>query len=72
MDHHNHKMLTLLLMTWLLPFAAPVLVVWVRTLATAGLTAVFDGDHNFLNVAFFLVLVDFASWTSGPLFERSR
>ena len=69
---HHHKMLILLLMTWLLPLAAPALAVWVRTLATAGLTTPFDGDHNFLNAAPFLVMVDFASWTRGPLFQRQR
>jgi hypothetical protein len=71
-NNHNHSMHLLLLMTWLLPLAAPVLVVWVRTLAVAGLTTPFDGDHFFLSAAPFLVLVDFASWTSGPLFERQR
>jgi hypothetical protein len=70
-DHH-HSMHILLLVTWLLPLAAPVLAVWVRTLLTAGLTTPFDGDHFFLNVAPFLVLVDFASWTAGPLFVRPR
>ena len=69
---HHHNMLILLLMTWLLPLAAPALAVWVRTLATAGLTTPFDGDHNFLNAAPFLVMVDFASWTRGPLFPRQR
>lgn len=69
---HHHNMLILLLMTWLLPLAAPALAVWVRTLATAGLTTPFDGDHNFLNAAPFLVMVDFASWTRGPLFQRQR
>ncbi|KAJ7368736.1 PGAP1-like protein-domain-containing protein [Mycena albidolilacea] len=69
-NNHNHSMHLLLLMTWLLPLAAPVLVVWVRTLAVAGLTTPFDGDHFFLSAAPFLVLVDFASWTNGPLFER--
>ncbi|KAJ6539751.1 PGAP1-like protein-domain-containing protein [Mycena capillaripes] len=69
-NNHNHNMHLLLLMTWLLPLAAPVLVVWVRTLAVAGLTTPFDGDHFFLSVAPFLVLVDFASWTNGPIFER--
>lgn len=59
-------------MTWLLPLAAPVLAVWVRTLLTAGLTTPFDGDHNFLAVVPFLVLTDFASWTPGRLFERPR
>ncbi|KAJ7437139.1 PGAP1-like protein-domain-containing protein [Mycena galericulata] len=68
--NHNHNMHLLLLMTWLLPLAAPVLVVWARTLAVAGLTTPFDGDHFFLSVAPFLVLVDFASWTNGPIFEK--
>lgn len=71
-DNRNHNMHLLLLMTWLLPLAAPVLAVWVRTLITAGLTTPFDGDHNFFNVAPFLVLVDFISWHSGALFERQR
>lgn len=69
-DRHNWHLL--LFMTWLLPLAAPVLAVWVRTLATAGYTTPFDGDHNFLIVAPFLILVDFASWTSGPLFIKHR
>jgi hypothetical protein len=71
-NSRNHNMHVLLLMTWLLPLAAPVLAVWVRTLVTAGLTTPFDGDHDFFNVAPFLVLVDFASWHSGALFERQR
>ena len=54
----NARLHLLLFMTWLLPLAAPVLAVWVRTLATAGLTTPFDGDHNFLYVAPFLVLVE--------------
>jgi len=70
-DHHHNKHL-LLLMTWLLPLVVPTLAVWVRTLATAGLTTPFDGDHFFPKVAPFLVLVDFASWTTGPLFEKQR
>ena len=57
----NEREHLLLLMTWLLPLAAPVLAVWVRTLFTAGLTTPFDGDHNVLYVAPFLVLVD-PSW----------
>jgi len=71
-DNHNHNTHLLLLMTWLLPLVAPVLAVWVRTLATAGLTTPFDGDHDFLNAAPFLILVDFASWNTGVLFERQR
>ncbi|KAI0751124.1 PGAP1-domain-containing protein [Daedaleopsis nitida] len=54
----NGYMHILLFMTWLLPLTAPVLAVWVRTLMTAGLTTPFDGDHNFLYVAPFLVLVE--------------
>ena len=71
-NRHNHSMHILILMTWLLPLSAPVLVVWVHTLATAGLTTPFDGDHFFGNVAPFLVLVDFASWTRGPLLPPHR
>ncbi|KAJ7591454.1 PGAP1-like protein-domain-containing protein [Mycena floridula] len=71
-SNHNHNTHILLLMTWLLPLAAPVLVVWVRTLATAGLTTPFQGDHFVLNVAPFVVLADFASWNVGPLFEKLR
>jgi glycerol uptake facilitator-like aquaporin len=60
----------LLLLIWLLPLAAPVLAVWVRTLATAGpiaLDSVGTGDHNFLSVAPYLILVDYASWTRDSL-----
>jgi glycosylphosphatidylinositol deacylase len=71
-DNLNHKMHLLLLMTWLLPLTGPVLAVWVRTMMTAGFTTPFDGDHNFMNVAPYLILVDFASWSKGPLLERSR
>ncbi|KAF7294377.1 GPI inositol-deacylase [Mycena chlorophos] len=71
-NNHNHSMHMLLLMTWLLPLAAPVLVVWVRTLAGAGLTTPFDGDHFVFSAAPFLVLVDFASWIGGPVFEMQR
>ena len=62
----------LLLMTWLLPLVAPILAVWVRTLATAGLTTPFNGDHNFVMVAPFLVFVDFASWTPNGIFAKTR
>ena len=62
-DGHLH---ILLFMTWLLPLVAPVLAVWVRTLATAGITTPFDGDHNFLYVVPFLVLVEvFGGGTTG-------
>ena len=65
----------LLLLTWLLPLTAPVLAVWARTLATAGLAAAVStagGDHNVLSVAPYLVLVDFASWTRDALFPPDR
>jgi len=60
----NHTLLTylLLLTTLLLPLSAPVLAVWVRTLSTAGYTTPFDGDHNFLYVAPWLLVSDWA-WT---------
>ena len=51
----------LLLLLWLLPFAAPVLAVWVRTLQTAGVTVPFDGDHNILNVLPWLLLGEAAA-----------
>ena len=61
---HNHTVLTyfLLLKTLLLPLSAPVLAVWVRTLSMAGYTTRFDGDHNFLYVAPWLLVADWA-WT---------
>ena len=65
----------LLLMTWLLPLTAPVLAVWVRTLATAGpiaLGSVGMGDHNFLSVAPYLVLVEYASRRRDPLLLRHK
>lgn len=71
-NNANFNSHLLLLMTWLLPLVAPILAVWVRTLATAGLTTPFNGDHNFLMVAPFLVLVDFASWTRTGLFSKAR
>ncbi|EPQ59202.1 PGAP1-domain-containing protein [Gloeophyllum trabeum ATCC 11539] len=61
----NFYLHLLLMKTLLLPLVAPVLAVWVRTLYTAGLTTPFDGDHNFLSVLPWLILVDYASWTRG-------
>lgn len=66
----NRSMHLLLLMTWLLPLVAPVLAVWIRTLMTAGLTVPFDGDHNFLKVAPFLLLVDSISSRRVHCFEE--
>ncbi|KAF6762055.1 PGAP1-like protein-domain-containing protein [Ephemerocybe angulata] len=51
-NNANFNSHLLLLMTWLLPLVAPILAVWVRTLATAGLTTPFNGDHNFLMARF--------------------
>lgn len=65
----------LLLLTWLLPLAAPVLAVWVRTLATGGLIALDSigmGDHNFLSVAPYLILVEYASSTRDSLLPRNK
>ncbi|KAJ8698746.1 GPI inositol deacylase [Pleurotus ostreatus] len=70
LDNHHHHLHLLLFMTWLLPLTAPTLAVWVRTLITAGPTTPFDGDHNFLRVVPFLVLADFVSRCSDPLFQR--
>lgn len=55
---HNQNTHLLLFMTWLLPLAAPVLAVWVRTMQTAGYTTPFNGDHDVFKVVPVLVLVD--------------
>lgn len=67
----NAHLHLLLFMTWLLPLVAPVLAVWVRTLATAGLTTPFDGDHNFLYVAPFLVLVEALSGSDADQYAKA-
>ncbi|KAF8437202.1 PGAP1-like protein-domain-containing protein [Boletus edulis BED1] len=54
---YNQNTHILLLMTWLLPLVAPVLVVWVRTIQTAGYTTPFNGDHDVFKVAPVLLLV---------------
>jgi GPI inositol-deacylase len=69
-DAYNQKLLFLLVMTWCLPVVAPVLAVWVRTLATAGLTTPFDGDHNPLNVLSFVALVYVSASTRGGMCLR--
>lgn len=60
----------LLLLTWLLPFAAPILVVWVRTLQTAGYTVPFDGDHNVLAILPWLLLGEAVA--SGRTFHKEQ
>lgn len=69
-SHKNANEHLLLLMTWLLPLAAPVLAVWVRTLMTAGYTTPFDGDHNVLYVAPFLILVEMGAGMGGFMVSR--
>ncbi|KAF8741815.1 PGAP1-like protein, partial [Rhizoctonia solani] len=68
----SHLLLT---MFWMLPLITPVLVVWARTLVTAGLTTPFDGDHNILKVMFVVMSVelrvlDAPSKRAGPLLSR--
>jgi glycosylphosphatidylinositol deacylase len=69
-DPHAHAHV-LLLLTWLLPLAAPVLAVWARTLATAGVGAPFGADHEVLAAAPYLLLVDAAFWVPGALLPRN-
>ncbi|KAG9104891.1 GPI inositol deacylase [Ceratobasidium sp. 370] len=60
----------LLLLFWLLPLVAPVLIVWTRTLINAGITTPFDGDHNILNIAFIVMCIELGgsrSKASGSL-----
>lgn len=61
--------LLLLFMTWLLPFSLPVIVVWIKTLITAGITAPFAGDHNPLHVLPFLLLLEARMSGSRSSFE---
>lgn len=60
----------LLLLTWLLPFAAPILVVWIRTLQTAGYTTPFDGDHNIFCIIPWLLIGE--ATVSGRGFVREH
>ncbi|KIO23662.1 hypothetical protein M407DRAFT_9313 [Tulasnella calospora MUT 4182] len=48
----------LLLQAFLLPTQTAVLAVWIRTLATAGFTTPFDGDHNIFLAVFWLILAE--------------
>ncbi|OSX59394.1 hypothetical protein POSPLADRAFT_1048720 [Postia placenta MAD-698-R-SB12] len=70
LSHHLHA---LLLMTWLLPIAAPVLAVWVRTASGAGFQAVWasesgwGADRNVLFVAPWLLFVEWAGAGGGML-----
>ncbi|KAI0251450.1 hypothetical protein BJV78DRAFT_1375184 [Lactifluus subvellereus] len=75
--HHDvEHVLLLLTCQWLLPLAASLLAVWVRTLAISGLTTALGsfgrGDHSSLSVASYLILVDYASWTRLALLSRDR
>ena len=70
-DYYEQKRHILLLMTWCLPVVAPVLAVWIRTVATAGFTTPFDGDHNVLNVIGFMILTYALSQSRGrPVFVK--
>ncbi|KAJ1311214.1 hypothetical protein OPQ81_009714 [Rhizoctonia solani] len=55
---YGHASHLLLIMFWMLPLVAPVLIVWARTLVTVGLTTPFDGDHNILSVMFIVMSVE--------------
>ncbi|KAF8609615.1 PGAP1-domain-containing protein [Ceratobasidium sp. AG-I] len=48
----------LLMLFWLLPLVAPVLIVWARTLVNAGINTPFDGDHNILHIMFVVMCVE--------------
>ena len=61
----------LLLLLWLLPFTAPVLAVWVRTMQTAGFMVPFEGDHNILSVLPWLLLGEAAA-SRRPLRAGNR
>lgn len=69
-DMYAQKVHFLLLLFWLLPFTAPVLAVWARTLLTAGLTTPFDGDHNVAAIASFLLYTNLAT-TTQHTFDRA-
>ncbi|CAE6433307.1 unnamed protein product [Rhizoctonia solani] len=56
----------LLMMFWMLPLVAPVLIVWARTLVTVGLTTPFDGDHNILKVMFVVMAVELRLLDAPP------
>lgn len=58
LDASNLAKHVLLLQTLLVPLKAPVLAVWIRTLASAGYTTPFDGDHNILMVLPWLGLME--------------
>ncbi|CCM00426.1 uncharacterized protein FIBRA_02458 [Fibroporia radiculosa] len=63
----NEQLHLLLLMTWLLPIVAPVLAVWVRTVGSSGIRAIWGSgsgwgaDRNVFVVAPWLITVEWAS-----------
>ncbi|KAH9948731.1 GPI-inositol-deacylase [Amylocystis lapponica] len=69
---HNQNSHLLLLLTLLLPLAAPVLAVWVRTLISAGPGAPWGADHNVLCVAPALLFVERAGAGERIFSSRSR
>jgi glycosylphosphatidylinositol deacylase len=56
----------LLLLAVLFPLVGPVLVVWWRTVATAGLLAPFPGDHKILKLFFILCLAESTDHEPSP------
>lgn len=61
-------------MTWVLPLVIPVVLVWFRTLATAGMFTHFDGDHFVFNVLGYMVLtgVVVVGRSDGEVFLRRQ
>lgn len=59
----------LLFLTVLVPLVTPVLVVWWRTVLTAGLFAPFPGDRNIFKLFFIICL---AESTDHELSPRAR
>ncbi|GAA96257.1 uncharacterized protein L969DRAFT_14453 [Mixia osmundae IAM 14324] len=68
-DRYHYYMVVLLIMLWLLPMNAAILIVWVRNLS-AGWIAPFSSDHNVLSVAGFLLWVEGVH--TGRMLPRSQ
>lgn len=67
-DRANYLQSVLVLMLWLLPLNAPVLVVWIRNLSVHWLTP-FSSDHNILLIAPIIFYVE--TVTSGKMLPRA-
>lgn len=66
---YNYLYSNLLVLLWLLPINAPILVVWVRNLAV-GWFAPFSSDHNALTIVGFVLWIE--TTHSGVVLPRSR